>query len=360
MTTAAQPVGSFKIRGQRKRKVADVLLETHQSLTSSMSASSRTTTTKAKTKTKTPETPSIRIVCISDTHNKQPTLPPGDILIHAGDLTENGSFEEVQRGLRWLSSQPHRYKVFVAGNHDVLFHDAFLEKYPERRYGQTLTKRDLDWGSVTYLQDSLVTLDIPVEDREQSTTRPAQNTMRTDEDFAKAEQHSKPSITRRSITIFGSPWTPRYGVSAFQYHPSDAQHWGNIFASLDNKKPQIVVTHGPPHLHLDRRDFHRAGCPHLAEEIHRIRPRLCVFGHIHASYGREDSTLDGIQRIHEEVSRGWAGWGGIMWMATMVLWARVRHIFSASVADKSITFVNAAVVGGPRNELQNAPIVVDL
>jgi hypothetical protein len=34
---------------------------------------------------------SIRIVSISDIHNTQPDLPQGDILIHAGDLTENRS-----------------------------------------------------------------------------------------------------------------------------------------------------------------------------------------------------------------------------------------------------------------------------
>lgn len=40
-----------------------------------------------------------RFVCISDTHNCTVKLPPGDVLIHAGDLTNQGSFSEV--GL-WL------------------------------------------------------------------------------------------------------------------------------------------------------------------------------------------------------------------------------------------------------------------
>ncbi|KZZ99021.1 phosphoesterase [Moelleriella libera RCEF 2490] len=280
-----------------------------------------------------PKTSSIRIVCISDTHNKQPILPFGDILIHAGDLTENGSFEEVQNGLTWLSSQPHKYKIFVAGNHDVLLDDVFLKNHPERRYGQRKTKQDLDWGSVIYLQDSFIILELP------------------------ASQQQQPSV--RSITIFGSPWTPRYGNSAFQYHPNNSQHWEDTFACLDTK-PHIVVTHGPPHLHLDRRDFHRAGCPYLAEEVYRIRPRLHVFGHIHASYGREDVTLDSVQRMYEEVMRGWVGWAGIIWMVTLVWWARVKHIFRQPEEDKKMTFINAAVVGGPHNELQNAPITIDL
>jgi predicted phosphodiesterase len=36
-----------------------------------------------------------RFVCISDTHNATIKLPKGDVLIHAGDLTNQGSFSEV-------------------------------------------------------------------------------------------------------------------------------------------------------------------------------------------------------------------------------------------------------------------------
>jgi predicted phosphodiesterase len=47
----------------------------------------------------TSKTQKIRIVCISDTHNAAPgegyTLPKGDILIHAGDLTNNGQPKEL-------------------------------------------------------------------------------------------------------------------------------------------------------------------------------------------------------------------------------------------------------------------------
>ncbi|KAG6003768.1 hypothetical protein E4U43_000872 [Claviceps pusilla] len=342
---------SIKIRSSRKRQVANALLKTHQANTSAASNPSTPTAS-------TPSTGSVRIVCLSDTHNTRPSVPPGDILIHAGDLTENGSFEEVQSGLRWLSSQPHRHKIFVAGNHDVLFDEAFLEKHPERRYGQERTKEDLDWGSVTYLQDSLVTLEMPAAAKGRHSPQTRGRHAEAAPEDPTDQQPMQPQEDVRSVTIFGSPWTPRYGNSAFQYHPGNAQHWEKIWSSLD-KKPQIIVTHGPPHLHLDRRDFHRAGCPYLADEMHRIRPRprLWVFGHIHASYGREDVTLDDVQRLYEEVSRGWAGWGGILRMANMVLWARVRA--RREDTKKVVTFVNAAVVGGPRNELQNEPITVD-
>ncbi|EEQ28213.1 metallophosphoesterase domain-containing protein 1 [Microsporum canis CBS 113480] len=78
----------------------------------------------------TPEHP-ISVVCISDTHNWQPELPDGDILLHAGDLTVNGTFEELQAQLTWLSAQPHTYKILVAGEHDVLLDPPFAQRNPD-------------------------------------------------------------------------------------------------------------------------------------------------------------------------------------------------------------------------------------
>ena len=62
---------------------------------------------------------SIHVVCISDTHNRQdqiPPLPSDTILVHAGDLTDNGTLEELKLALEWLSNQPHPHKIFIAGN----------------------------------------------------------------------------------------------------------------------------------------------------------------------------------------------------------------------------------------------------
>ena len=62
----------------------------------------------------------MKIVCIADTHNRQDDLiiPDGDIIIHAGDLTEGGTKREVSQFISWFSSLPHTHKVFIAGNHD--------------------------------------------------------------------------------------------------------------------------------------------------------------------------------------------------------------------------------------------------
>lgn len=67
----------------------------------------------------------LRFVCISDTHTREPEirLPPGDVLIHAGDgLYRDANKHGVQGDLAhlntWMAKQPHRERLFVAGNHE--------------------------------------------------------------------------------------------------------------------------------------------------------------------------------------------------------------------------------------------------
>ena len=56
-----------------------------------------------------------RIVCISDTHNQTPKLPKGDVLIHAGDLTNQGSFTELKKTINWLEKTNFEAKIVIAG-----------------------------------------------------------------------------------------------------------------------------------------------------------------------------------------------------------------------------------------------------
>lgn len=70
-----------------------------------------------------------RFVCIADTHNrtdKMKHIPDGDVLIHAGDFTNFGSRDQVVHFNNFLSTLSHRYKVVIAGNHDISFD---LESY---------------------------------------------------------------------------------------------------------------------------------------------------------------------------------------------------------------------------------------
>lgn len=61
-----------------------------------------------------------RIVCVSDTHAYTPSeagfkLPPGDVLIHAGDLTNQGSTSELRRTIEWIARADYEVKVIIAG-----------------------------------------------------------------------------------------------------------------------------------------------------------------------------------------------------------------------------------------------------
>ena len=65
----------------------------------------------------------LRIVCVSDTHGHAPgegyTLPKGDVLIHAGDLTNQGSYSELEKAAGWLEKAAKDFKavIVVAGQH---------------------------------------------------------------------------------------------------------------------------------------------------------------------------------------------------------------------------------------------------
>ena len=96
----------------------------------------------------------IRVVCISDTHDRTVAVPDGDLLIHAGDLTNGGSAADVQRQVDWLDSLPHRHKVFVCGNHDSWF-DPAARLPADKEAGAAAP----DLKSLRYLQDESVTLE---------------------------------------------------------------------------------------------------------------------------------------------------------------------------------------------------------
>mmetsp|Transcript_16837 Transcript_16837/g.39090 ORF Transcript_16837/g.39090 Transcript_16837/m.39090 type:complete len:289 (+) Transcript_16837:39-905(+) len=65
-------------------------------------------------------TAGVTIVCISDTHGRHRDLdlPPGDVLIHAGDFTKFSLREDAEDFNRWLAEQPFKHKVVVNGNHE--------------------------------------------------------------------------------------------------------------------------------------------------------------------------------------------------------------------------------------------------
>lgn len=254
-----------------------------------------------------PISDSVTIICISDTHNSQAALPNGDVLIHAGDLTQSGTFSELQAALDWLKALPHAHKIVIAGNHDAVL-DPSLDAGNERAR--------LDWGDVTYLCDESVTV--------------------------------KCSNGRR-LHVYGSPLSPCHGNWAFQYPRSQDVWAGSVPDGVD-----ILVTHGPPRGHLD---LMRLGCPHLLREVWRTRPRLHVFGHVHEGYGQEWVGFNGLQGAFEQVVMS-SGPRRIVSFGRLVLEV-VRGSFH-SAKEAPCLLVNAAMVGGLWDRERREPITVVL
>lgn len=162
----------------------------------------------------------IRFVCISDTHGKiegsKLHMPPGDVLLHAGDFTQKGHMNEIQKFNSYLGALPYKVKVVIAGNHDLTFDDNITEA-SLRTFGvqkstvqSYLSERGLKsvkqmLTSAIYLEDSLVTV--------------------------------------CGIKIYGAPWQPVFCDWGFNLNRGEdiLKKWQTIPADLD-----ILITHGPP------------------------------------------------------------------------------------------------------------------
>jgi Icc-related predicted phosphoesterase len=176
----------------------------------------------------------MRLVILSDTHSchRRLAIPEGDLLIHAGDMTNTGSWQELQDFNEWLGTLPHKHKIVIAGNHDFCW------------------ERDVDQAKAIltngiYLEDSRITIE--------------------------------------DINIWGTPWQPEFHDWAFNLPRGRAlkEKWDLIPSETD-----ILITHGPPQGHGDRTVlWQHVGCAELYEAVLRVKPRLHIFGHIHEGYG---------------------------------------------------------------------------
>lgn len=65
-----------------------------------------------------------RIFALADTHarHREIVIPPDiDIIIHCGDVCDGGDEEQIVNFFEWFSNLKVKHKIFVAGNHDLLF-----------------------------------------------------------------------------------------------------------------------------------------------------------------------------------------------------------------------------------------------
>ena len=173
----------------------------------------------------------MKIICISDTHMRHEGLiiPEGDMIIHAGDFTEEGWKSEANRFIEWFAGLKIKYKILIQGNHEV----HISKKADQKEW----FKLKISETNINYLENS--------------------------------------SINIEGINIYGSPYTleffPEYW--AWQLRKDLAKDcWDLIPDDTD-----ILVTHSPPRYILDR----GFGCKDLHTKVFHIRPKYHIFGHAH-------------------------------------------------------------------------------
>ncbi len=167
----------------------------------------------------------MKLIFISDTHgcHRELDLPKGDIIIHAGDLCNQGNQAHIDDFLEWYSALDFEYRIFIHGNHDRDLHQNNIPIIPENIP-----------ENITYLNNSFIHI--------------------------------------QGLKIWGSPFQEE----------DDEMGWEQIADDSD-----IIITHNPPYEILDKAPSgNLRGSKKLRERIHQIQPKLHLFGHIHFSYGQ--------------------------------------------------------------------------
>jgi Icc-related predicted phosphoesterase len=199
----------------------------------------------------------MKIVCVSDIHHKyeELSLPDGDVLIIAGDVTMHGKEDEWHKFKAWLIKEALKYSkvYFVFGNHDF--------ETPN------ITKELEDLG-VTVLTD-------------------------------KADSFG-------GLKFYGSPW--QKGLPRWAWFKEDdgsiQEKWDAIPEDTD-----VLITHVPPEGILDAippMSKYGNGCyaihvgdKYLLDRVKELKKlKLHVFGHIHESHGRTSNPDTGLVYVN--------------------------------------------------------------
>lgn len=183
----------------------------------------------------------MKLVVISDTHGLPiwDDLPLGDVLIHCGDFSNVGGYEEVKSFMEWMVTQPHPHKLIVPGNHEV--------SMCPLKHGN---------NKVINLVKSY---------------------------FPKVKCLVDQEVLIGGLKFYGTPWCggdkrimSRWGF--YMEHDTDRRA---AFANIPHDT-DVLITHTPPFGILDD----GLGCVELANVVREVvRPKVHVFGHIHERNG---------------------------------------------------------------------------
>ena len=228
-----------------------------------------------------------KFLIISDTHNLrldetahevsrplQLPTPKADVLLHCGDLTQVGGVSSFRKALKMLGSMEAELKLVIAGNHDLEL---------DRRYWELQCS---DEENPEDPEDH----DLAIQAMTGSYAREAGIL------FLNEGTHTFTLENRARFTIYVSPYTHAFGDWAFAYR-SDEDRFNEhshaakgVTSIATNPIPEgvgIFMTHGPPKGILDSCPHGNVGCENLRRALHRVKPKMHCFGHIHEGYGIE-------------------------------------------------------------------------
>jgi hypothetical protein len=297
----------------------------------------------------------VRFLILSDTHGAElpKDLPPCDVLLHCGDLTEDGTPESISSAIQTLGQVEAKLKLVIAGNHEISLDKSYW-------LSQGGTEADAERAA------ALVSSEVRSEASMNGIT------------FLWEGTHTFSLACGAAFKIYASPHTPIHGTSAFQY-PSDedrfnssgtplcAKNVGTEVSTIPNEV-DIVMTHGPPKYILDMKDGRSAGCEHLRRAIARVQPRLHCFGHIHSrrrgfyeahvlNYVGEAELADDTELI-KSVSKVWIGENSTRKKGFRSLTPGAAQSFREN--KQQTLCVNAAMEGDEPGVLEHPPWLIEL
>jgi Icc-related predicted phosphoesterase len=191
----------------------------------------------------------MKLVCISDTHGWElKDIPDGDVLIHAGDMTNRGLPHEFMKFFKWTVKLPHKHKICIPGNHDFLFEKNHL-------YGRELLS---NWRVLI-----------------------------------------NESTTIEGVKLYGMPQQPRFYDWAFNVDRNSLRMQTYVDAIPDDT--EVLITHGPPAGILDLTCQHnRMGCEQLRDRVKKLsKLKVNVFGHNHSGAGT--AFIDNVTFINASI-----------------------------------------------------------
>jgi predicted phosphodiesterase len=293
----------------------------------------------------------VRFLVMSDTHGAllPLNLPECDVLLHCGDLTDDGSPDSIAEALWALSNVKAELKLVITGNHDISLDKAYYlaeggnEADIEKAHGLICPEAtsEASKSGVTFL----------------------------------CEGTRKFTLSSgATFTIHASPYTPTYGSSAFQYPTNEDRFnpaeqtpaWAKNVVSESSMIPShadIVMTHGPAKYILDTTSGGQsAGCEHLRRAIERVKPKLHCFGHIHTGYGAqrleyvENGTKKADSDTIQPLQKEWVGKN----QAAKKGYASLPPGSADEFRQTNQTLCINAAMEGEDGNVENAPWLVEL